>query len=327
MTARAIGDYAGLIALLLLCIAATLRASRVLGARVRSGTDLERRKDFGSQIAQVALPVAVTDRCGQFVSGLRQNDFRVFENGTPQTISAFSEEHLPVTVGLVLDASESMRAKRPEVAAAAISFIESSHAGDEIFVVNFNERALFGLPSNVLFSNNVSQLEEAIRGSCAEGETALYDAILLAMERLKLGTRERKSLLVISDGDDNKSRGTFREVLAAAERDFVLIYTLAIVDKEEAENSCALLQQLATLTGGTARVIRRLHDIRNVGPQIARELHEQYTLVYSPSNVSVDGTFRTVRVVAQTPAQAKLCVRTRVGYVAADSTATSMTRL
>ncbi len=326
MNSRAVGDYVGLIALLLFCIVATVRASRLLGMRANTGKILQRREETSSHISKVALPVVVTDRLGQFVSGLKENDFRVFENGTPQTISAFREEYQPVTMGLVLDASESMRTKRSAVTTAAVSFIEASKPGDELFVVNFNERAFLGLPSDVSFSNNVALLEDAVRGSHPEGETALYDAILLAMKRLQLGTRERKSLLVISDGDDNASRGTFRQVLAAAQRNFALICTLEIVDTEIIGGN-ALLQQLANLTGGTARVIRRSQDISSVGRQIAREIHEQYTLVYSPSNVTVDGTFRTVRVVAQTPAEAKLSVRTRVGYVAKDATTTSLTIL
>jgi Ca-activated chloride channel homolog len=316
MSFREIADWAGVLVLLLFCAAATLRASRLLRSNSHLVTRLTKERDFRTEVCQVALSVVVTDRLGQFVSGLKPEDFMVFENGKPQVISAFGNEDLPMTVGLVLDSSASMRAKRGEVRAAAISFAESSNPEDEIFVVNFNERTSLSLPPNVFFTSNMNELEATLAKYHPEGETALYDAIFLALKRLKLGTRERKFLLVISDGDDNASRISSQQILATAEGNSVPISVLIVQDKDSIDTNAAFLNQLAEVTGGKAHFIACRNEVSSIGRQIARELREQYTLVYSPYHVENNGAFRTIRVVAQTPVQGKLLVRTRASYLA-----------
>jgi Ca-activated chloride channel homolog len=317
MDGREIAEYAALLAVLLLCIVATLRASKLLRQRSKGLLGAANATDRPSAVSLVALPVVVTDRRGQLVSGLKQDDFLVFEDGKPQVICAFREEDLPVSVGLVVDSSESMRLKRREVTQAAISFVERSNRDDEIFVVNFNDQVSLGLPANVPFTNDIRLLEDAVQKSPPEGETALYDAVLAALKHVQLGTRERRSLVIISDGDDNASRSTFDQLLAAAETNGVLIYALAVFDSSQIESNAAFLTQLAKVTGGNAYLLNSATELPELGPQIARELRSQYTLLYSPSNTKRDGAFRTIRVVAQTPAQGKLFVRTRTGYRAA----------
>jgi Ca-activated chloride channel homolog len=321
---REISDWAGVLALLLLCAAATLRASRLLRSHLHAVSRLAKEREIRTDVSRVALPVVVTDRLGQFVSGLKPEDFLVFENGKRQVISAFGNEHLPMTVGLVIDSSESMSAKRGEVRAVAISFVESSSPEDEIFVVNFNERDSLNLPPSVFFPTNVDQLEATLAKYHPEGETALYDAIFLAMKQLKMGIRVRKSLLVISDGDDNASRTSSQQVLAAAERNSVLIYVLVIQDKDSIDTNGAFLNQLAEVTGGKAHFTACRNEVSSIGRQIAREMREQYTLVYWPSHVGHNGVFRTIRVVAQTPAQGKLLVRTRASYLAQQDTVANL---
>ena len=316
MSSREISDLAGILALLLFCAAATLRASKLLRSASNAINGVVRHKEAHPPVSRVTLPVTVTDRLGQFVSGLRQEDFLIFENGKPQVISAFRNEDLPMTVGLVIDSSESMRAKCSEVRAAVMSFAESRNSEDEILVVKFNERASLGWPPNMFFNNNVEQLQAALAKHSPEGETALYDAIFLAMKQLELGTRERKSLLVISDGDDNASRISSQQVLAAAERNSVPIYVLVFQDHTSINSQAAFLTQLAETTGGRAHFIGRRKKASSIAKQIARELREQYTLVYSPSHLDHNGAFRTIRVVAQTSAQGKLLVRTRPSYLA-----------
>ena len=323
MDYREISDWAGVLALLLFCAAATLRASNLLRSNSHVVTGLAKEKEMPTNVCQISLPVVVTDRLGQFVSGLKPEDFSVFENGKPQVISAFGSEDLPATVGLVLDSSASMRAKRGDVRAAAIGFAESSNPEDEIFVVNFNEGASLSSPPTVSFPSNVDQLEAALAKYHPEGETALYDAIFLAMKQLKLGTRERKALLVISDGDDNASRISSQQVLAAAEGNSVPIYVLVVRDKGGIDTKAAFLNQLAEITGGRAHAIACRTEVSSIGRQIAREVREQYTLVYSPSPLAHNGAFRTIRVVAHTPAQSKLLVRTRASYLAQSDGAPS----
>lgn len=324
ISSREISDFAGIVALLLFCAAATLRASNLLRARPKVPIAKEQQKIAG-EASLVVLPVVVTDRQGRFVSGLQEDDFRVFEDGKPQTISLFREEDVPVTVGLVVDGSESVRSKQREVTSAAVSFVEASSRAGEIFVVNFNERATLGLPPNVLFSESVEQLEEAVSRRVPEGETALYDAMLMAIEHLKLGSREKKALVVISDGADNASRANFHRVLAAAEKDAVIIYTVGIFDERQEDANPEILEELGKRTGGRAYLASSAKGLPGISQQIARELREQYTLAYVPSNLEHDGGFRTVRVVAEAPGQGKLIVRTRAGYLAPnDSISTAM---
>ena len=140
----------------------------------------------------VLLDVSVKDAKGGFVSGLTKDNFKVFENGKPQEISQFADVDIPVTVGLVVDESGSMRPKKPEVVTAALSFIQASNPHDEVFVINFNEKARRGLPDELLFSDNIQQLRQALWQGTPEGRTALYDALEMAMQQLDMGRRDKK---------------------------------------------------------------------------------------------------------------------------------------
>ena len=166
----------------------------------------------------VVVHAAVRDHRGGFVSGLRQQDFRVFEDGVAQPIRFFQHEDVPVAVGLVVDDSGSMRAKRKDVAAAALAFVRASNPQDQMFVINFNERASFGLPAGQPFSASPAALAAALDCAPAPGKTALYDAILAGLAHLEKSTLDKQVLVVISDGGDNASRHTLRQVLAAAAR-------------------------------------------------------------------------------------------------------------
>ncbi len=161
----------------------------------------------------VLLDVSVKDSSGGFVSGLTKDNFKVFENGKPEAISQFSNADNPVTVGMVVDESGSMRPKRPEVITAAWVFIQASNPMDEIFVVNFNEKPRRGLPDNVLFSDNPKELRAALWQGTPEGRTALYDAIEMSLHQLEFGRQAKKTLVVISDGGDNHSTHTEQQVM------------------------------------------------------------------------------------------------------------------
>ena len=315
MTSRVVGEYAGLFALLLFVLAATLKACKLrLPADEVWLESLGPEADPASR-AEVELPVGVTDRRGQFVCGLEAGDFRVFENGRVQSINSFKRENLPVTVGLVLDTSDSMRTKHAEVFAALFSFLESINPRDEFLIVNFSDRNSLRSPSNMEFTDSLERLEQLIRCHPLEGETALRDAVLLAMERVKSGSRERKTLVIITDGNDNASRVGCDEVLKAAGKSSIPIHSLEIVDDAaQGGDSSEFLAQLAEITGGTAHIAQYTDEISERGRQIARELHEQYTLVYRSTNPGSHGNFRTIRVVAETSVQSKLFVRTRIGY-------------
>jgi len=159
----------------------------------------------------VVLHATVRNRQGILVSGLKQEDFQVFEDRVPQEIKIFSHEDTPVTVGLVVDNSGSMKSKRAKVVAAALVFARSSHPKDQMFVVNFNENVTFGLPDNTPFTDNEDQLRVALSGVKADGMTALYDAIAAALTHLKKGKQDKKVLIVVSDGADNASQHISRD--------------------------------------------------------------------------------------------------------------------
>jgi VWFA-related protein len=263
----------------------------------------------------VVLHAAVRDRQGQFAAGLRQEDFKVYEDGVLQSIQLFEHEDVPVTVGLVVDHSTSMHPKLPEVTTAARSFVKFSNPEDEIFVVNFSERVSMGLPAAVRFSNDPTELGGAIWKFPATGETALYDAIVTALERLQEGRHDKKALLVISDGGDNASVHNLAQVIRLAGRSTAIIYTIGLFDLNDPERNPGVLHRLAQATGGQAFLTDRLDEVGGICERIASEIRNQYTIGYRPSAAARSGAYRTIRVVARTANRGRLFVRTRTGYI------------
>ena len=265
-------------------------------------------------VGLVVLHVTVKDHRGNIVSDLNQGDFHVYENGAMQQISYFSHNDIPVTVGLVIDNSGSMGPKRSEVIVAGLAFARSSNPQDQMFVVNFNEHVRFALPDNTPFTDQPSQLDVALSRINADGETALYDAIGASLEHLKSGDRNKKALIVISDGGDNASHHTLAQVIAAARVSDAIIYTLDISDQNDPDNNPRILKQLAKDTGGEAFRPHSLSDLVPICEQIARDIRTQYTIAYVPTNRRQDGTYRTIQVKASAPGRGRLFVRTRTGY-------------
>lgn len=265
------------------------------------------------QVGLVVLPVVVTDRKGKAVSGLDKGDFEVFDDGRPQTISLFEPEDVPVTVGLVVDNSGSMRPKRAEVLAAAQAFARSSNPEDQMFVVNFSDDVSMGLPGRVPFTSNVQLLNDALTEVPAVGNTALYDGVAAALRHARTGTASRKALIVVSDGGDNASRIAFPDLLKQAEAADIQIYTLGVYDNVFAGESRDVLRQLAKATGGKAYFPQSPAQMSDICRQIAQALREQYTLGYHPSNPQERSSYHTVRVTA-TANRGKLRVMTRSGY-------------
>ena len=192
-------------------------------------------------VALVVLHATVTDRQGGFVSDLGEQDFEVYENGVPQRIRLFKNEDIPVTVGLVVDHSTSMRPKLAEVSAAARTFVRSSNREDEMFVVNFNEIVSLGLPAAIRFTDSTAELENAITAAPAGGQTALYDAIAKALEELQAGSRDKKVLIVVSDGGDNASARSLAQVMKLAGQSSAVIYTVGRIRRRRSgpEPGCA----------------------------------------------------------------------------------------
>ncbi|MGA8621903.1 MAG: VWA domain-containing protein [Candidatus Sulfotelmatobacter sp.] len=264
----------------------------------------------------VILHATVEDHKGTPVSGLDKKDFQVYEDGIPQQIKYFSHEDIPVTGGLVIDNSGSMGPKRADVVAAALAFARSSNPQDQIFVVNFNEKVSFGLPDDIPFTDNVAQLEVALSKIAANGETALYDAVAIALEHLKKGTRDKKVLVVISDGGDNASKRNLAEIMALIGNPDVIIYTIGIFGEEDPDRNPGVLKRLAKDTGGEAFFPESSKDVVSICERIAHDIRTQYTIAYVPTNRKLDGSYRVIEVKANAPGHGRLFVRTRTGYYA-----------
>ena len=200
---------------------------------------------IGVNVDMVVLQATAVDHKGALVSGLDKDNFQIYEDGALQPIKHFSHADIPVTVGLVIDNSGSMRPKRHDVIAAALAFARSSNPQDQMFVVNFNERVSFGLPGTIPFTDQVAQLEVALSRTNADGQTALYDAMAVALDHLKKGNRDKKVLIVISDGGDNASARGLSEVLKKAALSSAVVYTVGIFDEEDPDRNTRALTRLA----------------------------------------------------------------------------------
>ena len=267
-------------------------------------------------VALVVLHVTVSDRKGGFVSDLREQDFVIYEDGVPQHIRLFRNEDSPVTVGLVVDHSTTMRPRLAEVAAAAQTFVRSSNPEDQVFVVNFNEKVSLGLPSLLRFTNKTAILEYAITTAPAGGQTALYDAIAKALEELQAGSRDKKVLIVISDGGDNARARNLTQLMTLAGQSRAVIYTIGLYDESDPTRNLGMLRRLAQTTGGEAYFPEELSEVVAICARIARDIRHQYTVGYVPTNLSGDGAQHAIRVVAQRKGNDRLTVRTRTSYVA-----------
>jgi Ca-activated chloride channel homolog len=272
---------------------------------------------FSVSVDLVVLHATVRDRKGHIVADLQQEHFEVFEDSVRQNLRLFLREDIPVAVGLVVDHSGSMKSKFGDVLAAARAFVHSSNPNDEMFVVNFNENVSLGLPHSLPFTNDADQLERAIAGTPVTGQTALYDAVGEALDQLQRATRDKKVLIVISDGGDNASSLTMDQVVRLAQQSSALIYTVGIFDVDDEDRNPAVLRRLATASGGEAYLPEASRDLPGVCQRIAQDIRNQYTIGYVSGNEAKPGTFRSIRVVAKTPRQRRLIVHTRSGYVAA----------
>jgi len=262
----------------------------------------------------VVLPVKVTDAQGKFVAGLKAEDFRVYEDGQLVKPTVFEEGDVPVTVGLVVDHSKSMGAKLTGVVAAVSSFAHSSNPQDEMFVVDFNDDVSIELMKGKTFSNDAKELGEALTAVSARGRTALYDAVSEGLHHLQYGHREKKALVIISDGGDNASHLKYAQVLKQARETQALIYSIALVGSDDGEENPGLLRRLCKDTGGIAYFPRAGESVANVSAEIARDLREQYTLGYVPQDLQRAYAFRKVEVKVTAQGRGKLRVRTRQGY-------------
>jgi Ca-activated chloride channel family protein len=266
----------------------------------------------------VVLHTTVLDDRGRFAEGLKQENFRVLEDKVEQKLAVFKREDVPVSMGLVIDNSGSMRDKRPRVNEAALTLVQTSNPQDEAFVVNFNDDFYLDLDKD--FSSSIPELKEALERIDSRGSTALYDAVIGSLDHLKKAAKDKRVLLVVTDGEDNTSHNSLDKAIKEVQKTDTVIYTIGLLGEESKKNSKKAkkaLEQLAIASGGLAFFPENVDDVHNICEQVARDIRNQYTLAYYPSNTKRDGTYRAVQVEVIPPrGRGKLVARTRNGYYA-----------
>jgi Ca-activated chloride channel family protein len=267
-----------------------------------------------SEVRLVLLDVSVKSRGGGFVNGLSKDNFEVFEDGRSQRITVFDHNDLPVTAGILVDESRSMTPKRADVITAAETFIEESNPQDEIFVLNFNERVMPGLPGDMPFSGDLEQLRSALYRGVPQGRTALNDAVLSGLKQLELGHRDKKALILISDGGDNASEHNRREVLDMIERSIATVYTIGLFEPDDPDRDPGILRQLARISGGDAYFPEKPSEMVPVCRGIAKDIRTRYTIGYHPEDDKGRSSLRHIRVQVSAPGHGRIITRTRSSY-------------
>src|SRR6267378_4239871 len=266
----------------------------------------------------VVLHTTVLDDRQRFADGLKQENFRVFEDKVEQKLSVFKREDVPVSMGLVIDNSGSMREKRPRVNEAALTLVQASNPRDEAFVVNFNDDFYLDLDKD--FTSSIPELKEALERIDSRGSTALRDAIIGSLDHLKKGSKDKKVLLVVTDGEDNASRNSLEKMIREVQKTDTVIYAIGLLaqeNKKEAKRARKVLEQISAASGGLAYFPENVDDVHNICEHVAHDIRNQYILAYYPTNTRRDGTFRAIQVEVIPPrGRGKLVARTRNGYYA-----------
>ena len=275
------------------------------------------RATFSSRADLVVLQVSVVDRHAGFVAGLPRDAFVVRENGRAQPITVFDPDDTPVTIGLVIDNSTSMVPRRDAVIAAGLAFARASHPQDELFAIHFNENVWPGLAPGQPFTSDYATLRQALGRSTARGKTAMFDGLLAALRHLDRGSQSRKVLILISDGGDNASTATFAEVLDAALRRSVVIYTIGLADENDREARPRVMREIAKVTGGEAFFPKSNDDIGPALERICRDIRSSYTIGYAPPPGPRGEDKRKVEVDLLGPQYDRFAVRARSVYIAA----------
>jgi Ca-activated chloride channel homolog len=263
----------------------------------------------------VLLDVSVKSVTGEHVSGLTKNNFRVYEDGKLQTVSHFASEDVPVTAGLVIDMSGSMRTKRPEVVAAALAFIGASNRSDEVFVVHFSDGVSLGLPASMPFTGDINELRSALSTGTPQGRTALNDAVVFSLRHLEQGRRDRRALVLVSDGGDNSSVHGADDVMRTVLESRATIYTIGIFDEADRDRNPDLLRRLARISGGESFLAVELSAVNGICRQIASDIRTRYTIGYVPIRSGEQGALRKIKVTVAIPGGRKVAVHTRTSYV------------
>ncbi len=285
----------------------------VLGLLAGSAAAQEAAPTFHSETRLVVLHCSVVDKKGNLVTNLNKDDFKVFENNQQQDIRLFRREDIPISLGIIIDNSGSMRDKRAKVEAASLALVRASNPHDEVFIVNFNDDFFLDVP----MTNELSRMEEGISRIDSKGGTAMRDALSVSLDYLKEeGKKDKKVLLVITDGNDNTSMMTLEKLVQKLHEDEVLLYAIGILSDESSRDRKRAQRALGALTrasGGVAYFPEDLAEVQEIALKVAKDIRNQYTIAYTPKNLDFEGEFRQVEVRTN---NRSLEVRTRTGYYA-----------
>src|SRR3989454_832745 len=274
-------------------------------------------------VDEVVLSVAVLEKDGRPVDALTKDQFTVFEDNTQQQIKTFKHEDIPLSLGLVIDNSGSMRSKRERVNSAALAFVRESNPDDETFIVNFDDSAYLEQD----FTGSIGDLIDALDNIDARGETALYDALYLSAEHVKVGKKDKKALLLITDGEDNVSKYGINKVIEALKQSKVTLYTIRLLEENDqrggmfkkppSKKAKDELQKFADITGGQAFFPKNIDEVEELVTHIAHDLRNHYTISYTPTNAKLDGSYREIAVKVNPPKNlGKITWHTKQGYYA-----------
>jgi len=265
----------------------------------------------------VLVPATVTDPMNRLVTGLDKDNFQVFDNNVGQAIKSFSTEDSPVTIGIVFDLSGSMTSKFMRARKALDEFLRTSNPQDEFFVVGFNDR-----PAVIVdYTSNVDDIDARMVMLKPENRTALIDAVYLGVDKLKQAKYDRKALLIISDGGDNRSRYTEGELRREVRESDVQIYSIGIFDQyaptTEEQMGPVLLSDICDMTGGRMFRVMDINDLGDIATRISAELRNEYVIGYRPSDMKKDGNWRKLKIrLVPPPGLPPLTVHNRQGYYA-----------
>ncbi len=290
-----------------------------VSAQSPSGTEIQKAQNgvytLQENVNEVLLNCTVLDEKGRLVMDLKRSDFRLWENGVPQTIDSFQHQDLPVSMGILVDNSGSMRDKHAAVTAAALDLVRASNPEDAAFIVNFSDKAY--LDQNL--TSNIGALERGLSRFDSRSTTALYDAVVASANELANHAKQPKQVvLIITDGADNASRETLEQAIRRVQNlGGPVVYSIGLLfgdEKEESQMARRALETLSEETGGIAYFPASLQDVDEIAGEVARDIRNQYTIGYHSTKPPNLGGYRTVQVEAQAPHHGKLIVRTRKGY-------------
>jgi len=265
----------------------------------------------------VLVPATVTDPMNRLVTGLDKDNFQIFDNNVGQVIKNFSTEDAPVSIGVVFDLSGSMSSKFQRARKALDAFLRTSNPKDEFFVVGFNDR-----PAVIVdYTSDVDDIDARMVMLKPENRTALIDAVYLGVDKLRQAKYDRKALLIISDGGDNRSRYTEGELRREVRESDVQIYSIGIFDQyaptTEEQMGPVLLSDICDMTGGRMFRVLDINDLGDIAARISAELRNEYILGYTPSDMRKDGNWRKLKIrLVPPPGLPPLTVHNRQGYYA-----------